>query len=524
MKGKQVLIVGGGIAGLTAGVYAAKAGHIVTLLEKNGKCGGLVNSFVQEGFLFDGGTRPLEGFLFLLLKDIDIQIQYVKTPVSVGIESRFVHIESDAGIDDYRKLLESLFPESIAEIGRIFKPITKMGRFLKGVNKVLASGKGIRFFFAERIPGLFQILANIQVLLKMNTPIEHYFNKVLNIANQSLQDTILQHFFKGTPAFFALGYLYLYPDYIYALGGTGTLAAKIEERARERCVQIRTNTQVAEIKPKEKTVIDEHGTKHQYDELIWTADLKTLYRIVDEQELPEQILSAYKKEQRKIMVHKGAESIFSIFIAVNEEPDYFGRIAGCHLFYTPYRKGLGQTIRGEQTYILKNWDTLPKAEILEWLKILCKYNTFEIAIPALKDPHAAPPNKTGLIISFLFEYEIAKKARDSGWYDELKETVSKYVIGTISETLYKDLDKKILFSISSTPLSIEKISGSSEGAVIGWSMETPAPVVNTMLKMKDSVKTAIPVILKAGQWTMSPAGIPTAIMTGQLAARAIRQR
>ena len=49
-------------------------------------------------------------------------------------------------------------------------------------------------------------------------------------------------------------------------------------------------------------------------------------------------------------------------------------------------------------------------------------------------------------------------------------------------------------------------------------MEKPIPVNSSMLKMTESVKTALPNILKAGQWTMSPAGIPTAIMTGQIAA------
>lgn len=518
MINEQVLIVGGGIAGLTAAIYAAKAGYKVTLFEKNDKCGGLVSSFSYEGFLFDGGTRALEGFLFPLLKDLEISLEYVKTPVSVGIEDTIVMVNSESGIQEYRHLLELMYPDAHIEIDKIFKPITKMGRFLAGVNRFLNSKQ------IERLYGLADIVRNIKVLLKMNTPMERYFKESLGITNQSLQDIILQHFFKGTPAFFALGYLYLYPDYIYTKGGTGTLAIKMEEKALAMGVNIVPNTPIQTVIPSEKIIIDENGGKHQYNHLIWAADLKKLYRSLDVQGLPGAVLAQFYKERERILKHKGAESIFTLFIAVDEEPEYFSRIASSHLFYTPSRKGLGALIREEQDAILNHWDRYSKTKILEWLEKVCRYNTFEIAVPVLKDPQAAPPHKTGLIVSFLFEYEIAKKAYDSGWYEELKEAVSQFIIKILAQTIYKGIDKKIIFTLSATPLSIEKISGSSEGAVIGWSMEQPPPVVNSMLKMKDSVKTAIPSILKAGQWTMSPAGIPTAVMTGQIAARMLKSK
>ncbi|MFW9981551.1 MAG: oleate hydratase, partial [Candidatus Thorarchaeota archaeon] len=55
----RTLIVGGGMAGLTAAVYLARAGHDVLLLEKNKECGGLLNSFQREGFTFDAGARSI---------------------------------------------------------------------------------------------------------------------------------------------------------------------------------------------------------------------------------------------------------------------------------------------------------------------------------------------------------------------------------------------------------------------------------------------------------------------------------
>ncbi len=54
----------------------------------------------------------------------------------------------------------------------------------------------------------------------MKVPVEDYLRRFTQ--NQGLFDIITQHFFRGTPAFFALSYLKLYLDYYYPRGGTGT--------------------------------------------------------------------------------------------------------------------------------------------------------------------------------------------------------------------------------------------------------------------------------------------------------------
>jgi len=65
--------------------------------------------------------------------------------------------------------------------------------------------------------------------------------------------------------------------------------------------------------------------------------------------------------------------------------------------------------------------------------------------------------------------------------------------------------------------------GSSEGSIVGWSFEGKIPVVNSMFKMGSSVKTELPDVYAAGKWVYSPAGGPTAIMTGRIAAKRCKQ-
>ena len=57
----DAVIVGGGIAGLTAAAFLSRAGKRILLLEKEPHCGGLVNSFVRDGFTYDGGIRAFGG-------------------------------------------------------------------------------------------------------------------------------------------------------------------------------------------------------------------------------------------------------------------------------------------------------------------------------------------------------------------------------------------------------------------------------------------------------------------------------
>ena len=82
----------------------------------------------------------------------------------------------------------------------------------------------------------------------------------------------------------------------------------------------------------------------------------------------------------------------------------------------------------------------------------------------------------------------------------------------------------MLFSFSSTPCSIQERVGSSEGSIVGWSFEGKIPVVTNMFNMARSVKTELPDVYAAGKWVYSPAGGPTAIMTGRIAAKQCKKR
>jgi phytoene dehydrogenase-like protein len=89
----------------------------------------------------------------------------------------------------------------------------------------------------------------------------------------------------------------------------------------------------------------------------------------------------------------------------------------------------------------------------------------------------------------------------------------------LNASIYPGFKDAILQKFSSTPLSMAKISGNSEGAITGWAFSNdPMPAESRLLKVLNSVKTPIPGIVQAGQWTFNPSGLPISIMTGKMAA------
>ena len=57
----DVVVVGGGMAGLTASAFAARSVARVLLCEQRDVLGGLVQSYERNGVTWDGGIRALEG-------------------------------------------------------------------------------------------------------------------------------------------------------------------------------------------------------------------------------------------------------------------------------------------------------------------------------------------------------------------------------------------------------------------------------------------------------------------------------
>ena len=533
-RSERVIVVGGGMAGLVAATYLAKSDHHVTLFEKGSKLGGLVNSYERKGFTYDGGIRSIEnsGMIFPMLKDLGIEMDWVKSNVSIGIEKDVLKLEGKTDLAGYETLLKKHFPNSEEDINTIMKIIKKvMGHMavLYGIdNPIFMQMNDPKYAVTVLLPWLFKYLRSIGKILKMSEPVEEFIRK--HTDDQQLNDNITQHFFKHTPAFFALSYFSLYLDYHYPIGGTGVFPKKIEEKARELGLNIELKNGIVEVNPEERTVTDSHGIEHPYDKMLWAADLKTLYQQISVTKLRKNQLSKIVRDKCKELTPlKGNDSVFTLNLAVDISPEYFRDLCSEHFFYTPNKAGLSSVDTTAVDAIIHSErisnPTRAREVIEEYLDDFFKYNTYEISIPVLRDKTLAPPGKTGLIISTLFDYHLVKKIKLMGWYEEFKEYCEECMINTLNSSIYPGIKDKIIDRFSSSPLTIEKWVSSTHGAIIGWAFTNPnIPVVHKITKMFSSVFTPLPHIYQAGQWSYSPSGIPISVFTGKRAADMILKK
>ncbi len=520
------IVVGGGIAGLTCAAYLAKEGTRVLLIEKNRECGGLVNTFSHNGFRFDAGIRALEnaGIIFPMLNEMGIKLDIVKSPVSVGVENEILHIKDIESLTEYGNLLKRLYPESEAETDQIIGIIRKVMKHmdvLYGVENPNFKDmtRDMIYLLRELLPWLPKFLLTLRMIKRMNIPVEPYLEKI--VRNPSLRDIISQHFFRNTPAFFALSYFSLYLDYFYPAGGVGRLSEAIENKLLELGGEVLRETTVQNVHGSEKRITDQKNIYYTYENLVWAADLKTLYRITSTEGLTAKVRAKFELAGNRLLGKRGGDSVFTIFAEVDEPVESFKRIANGHFFYTPSRKGLGEIRWGDLDRILCKPGEPDRTEILSWLNKFLALNTYEISIPALKDPGMAPAGKTGLIISILADFDLFSRIDQAGWHEEFVKETEARIIKILSSTVFPMLNDKVTEKFSFSPLSYAKRVGSSEGAITGWSFREPVPVINKIMAANRSVVTPIPSIFQAGQWTYSPAGVPMSILTGKLAARKI---
>lgn len=507
-KTNDIVVIGAGIAGLVASAYLAKNNRLVTLYEKNKTLGGLVGTFERQGFHFDHGARAFEnsGILFPMLKNLNINIDFVRNPVKLGIGTDFVDISTTQSLDLYEALLVKYFKTEHIAIKKIIQEIKHITKLIEVVyeidNPLFYEGK---YQMDYLIKTLLPWLKRFKKAQKDSKPYLIYVNDFLLkfTTNQALIDMITQHFFEGSSAYFTLSYFGLYKDYLYPKNGTRELSLKLKDSIIKNGGKIITNKTVIHIDPIQKIVTFEDGSTIGYHKLIWAADQYLLYQVTS-------LNSKKAFVRKKALIEKSRtnESIFTLSLGLDLNHETFMNIFGCHAFYTPTTFGLKSMIPWQEA---KDLDL--------WVKDYLHLTTYEISIPVLRNPSLAPDNQTGMIISTLFDYDLTNHYALNGKIDHLKTLMTNEILNVLKTYLNMDLVPHILVKDTATPITIRNLNSSHKGSITGWALSNLVMPVHTELKdIKKSVLTPIKDVFQCGQWAFAPAGVPTAILTGKLAA------
>jgi phytoene dehydrogenase-like protein len=499
----DAVVIGAGVSGLTAAAYLARGGARVLVLEQAEQVGGLINSFTRDGYHFDGGVKALEnsGLVMPILAQLGVldQIEFRRSRSALILDGR---VKPVGGWEDVVALfhhLGDLFPEDVPGLRQVLRDTQTVFDLLDGAFSFPIPLFGLPGGTGEYTAWLKQngktMLRSSRAMLLTRTDMRSYLRRHLRTA--ALVDLLCTLFPDGTGAFFGLAYFHLFADYYYPRGGMQVIPSALAEAVRRHGGEIRLSARVQRLLLSDgqaSGVALSDGEEIAAGHVVAAADMRQTFASL----LPAGMLPA--RLARDVRTAGVSHSVFQVFLGLDMPPDALG-LQGCqHVFYFPVLSGV---------------ESLERESGLEYYARAPQ----EISVPALYESGLAPPGKTGLNISVMTTWRSL-----GGWeadpikYEEQKQACARELIANL-EKFVPGLSERIELCITASPVTIVSRTSNAEGAIMGWSWERERTLRRSrFLQVRSSVRTPVPRLLVAGQWAMTPAGVPTSALTGFLAA------
>ncbi len=489
MSQEKVVIVGGGIAGLSAGIYALKAGFEAVIYEKNAVCGGECMGWNRKGYHIDNcihwltGTDPRNDLwnVWKSVGAIDENTEYADTEkfYTSRSDGREVTLWNDLDRTERELIRES--PEDEAEIRKFIqyvryaescvipaiKPLDMMG-----IKDYIEMGKGM-----ADMPKVMKEYGKIscrELGMRFHSPVIR---------------KMMSDYLPGEYTAYSL--LVSYATMTSGNGkipmkGSLAMSLRIAEKFRQMGGELHTSASVKEIiirNGKAEGVRLEDGAVIPADYVISAVDTDFLFgTLIDRSYMPRDLSKAYE-ERKAYPITTG----FQVAYAINDD------------------LSVSDTVF---------FDCEPvKVGTREFGRISVKNYAY--------DKSFAPEGKAVLQANLLqsdedYEYwNSLSREEYTARKQELTEAVTKRIV-----TEFPELDGRIEVLDSWTPLTYHRYCNAYHGSYMGF----VTTVGNKQMRFKGIVKK-VSNLLIAGQWIMSPGGLPVAVVSGKFAVqRILRQQ
>ncbi|WP_305118708.1 phytoene desaturase family protein [Brucepastera parasyntrophica] len=477
---KKVIIVGAGIAGLAAGVYARQSGFDVTILEQHTIPGGNSTSWRRGGYLFEGGMHWLNGSSPKTpLHTLWRKTGAVNDTTPIYNSDPFItYIDGEKKVCLYRdpeRMKEHFLevsPEDRKEIMTFYRDLRKFQKLKVPIFDLF--GLRVRKRTFPSLPLLFDLLGVLPRLtaLKKISTIE-YADRFRNPAIRALIKSSVNGQFSGTSLMFTLGG-FAGGDGGYPEGGSLQMAVRMADFFKSLGGEIRYSARVEKIKTEKGMAggVIADGNFLPADAVIVTADTLTAIDKFFDEPLRDPWMNTMRKKTLLVV---------NTFISLGIEADLSDKPEKMIL---PLEKPFTYAGVTVSSVTLNNY--------------------------AAYDGYAPKGASACTVMLGGDTYDYWKQCRDEGTYKKEKEALAKVIIERLSEKLPEIKDKVRVWDVA-TPLTYERYCGTYRGS---WMTILGKRIPQTQYPCKPK---SFSNVYFAGQRMYLPGGLPVAVMTGRRA-------
>lgn len=491
MAGRSVIIVGAGVAGLSAGCYLQMNGYETHIYEHHKKPGGVVAAWKRNDYLIDGAIHFLWGnepgqSNYKLFSELGVfaSNRFVDlTYFSFTDEATGRQIKLDRDLMRLAADLKSMSPQD----ARIIDDIIKSARSLQGID-LGDMGMGQP---AELIHPMDQV----KTMWGMRRALKYFTGRYARPVSEfvkDINDPFIRQFFENVflpdvPAWFMLMLLAIAGDGQMALLETGSLAfvKAIEKRYMDLGGHITFRAPVEKILVENDRAIGVRladGNIHYADVVVSAADgYGTIYKMLDGRYIDEKIEERFTQWK-----------LFKPFIMASF--------------------GVNREFDGEPciSFIaLKQPFTIGNESIDKIFIRLFNYS-----------PHFAPQGKTVVQVEFETDWDYWNDLRnnDSDKYNTEKQRVAKEVLARL-EARYPGISPQVEVTDVATPYTTWRYTRNHRGSFEGW-----LPTHETLLARVEKSLPGLGNFYMAGQWVMPGGGVPPSLYSGRHVAQLLCHR
>ncbi|GHU61123.1 hypothetical protein FACS189418_0250 [Clostridia bacterium] len=476
---KKVVIIGAGIAGLSAGIYAQKSGFDVTICEQHSMSGGMCTSWRRKGYLFEGTLHWLTGSSEKTgLYKIWNETGALNPKVKIQLKDPFRMVESVHGPLFFYRDIEKTVKQLLPLYPKEKKHLLRLMQDVKTIAKLETPAENIKHLRMKNKPKI-----KWSKWLKM-TPA---FFRIVQLSNQSCKDYLkdfspeLKNLFKITPdnfnaaaMFFTFGTIHA-EDAGYPEGGSLPMIKRMEETFLAAGGKLHLKTKVKKVNIQQGKVNAVEGETEVFpaDAVVVTQETIAANKQLFEQPLTEKWIQEICRNT------KPAVCTF-ICIGIREKLEYLP-------VWNP-KKPL--------EYANRTHDTLD-------------FNLFS------DEDGFAPKGCTALTMEMLGDtYKFWKKAKKEGRYEQEKENLAQQISDAFEEK-FPGYKEKIEVIDIATPLTYERYTSAYHGS---WMSVFR---VGEILKRYPGDVSSVKGLYFAGHRMTKPGGLPIALVSGRKAAQLI---